>query len=187
VDAPNPNRILWRRLDRDGHEAGRLAAAEQGWQLSGLAVFAHEGEACALDYAILCDASWKTVSASVRGWVGEAPVEIEIRSDGRGSWRADGVAQPQLAGCIDVDLNFSPSTNLLPIRRLNLAIGAEAPVVAAWLRFPSFRLEPLAQTYRRVAERTYRYESGGGSFAAELEVDEAGFAVLYPGLAERVV
>ena len=28
---------------------------------------------------------------------------------------------------------------------------------------------------------------GGGSFAAELEVDEAGFAVLYPGLAERVV
>jgi uncharacterized protein len=180
-------RVLWRRLDREGHEAARLAEVEGGWWLSGLAVFANEGEGCALEYAIVCDASWKTVSASVKGWVGETTVAIEVRSDGRGTWRADGVEQPQLAGCIDIDLNFSPSTNLLPIRRLNLPIGGQAPVVAAWLRFPSFRLEPLAQTYGRLAERTYRYESGGGSFTAELEVDEAGFAVVYPGLAERVV
>jgi hypothetical protein len=180
-------RILWRRLDLEGHEAARLVPLGGGWRLAGLAVLAHEGEACALDYAIDCDASWKTVSASVRGWVGGASVAIEIRSDGEGSWRANDVAQPRLAGCLDIDLNFSPSTNLLPIRRLDLPVGGEAAVVAAWLRFPSFRLEPLAQTYGRVTETRYRYESGGGRFTAELEVDEAGFPVVYPGLAERVV
>jgi hypothetical protein len=85
-------------------------------------------------------------------------------------------------GCTDLDLNFSPSTNLLPIRRLNLEIGQEAEVKAAWLRFPSFELEPLFQVYRRLGESVFRYESGGGSFIAHLEVDASGFVTNYPGL-----
>ena len=85
---------------------------------------------------------------------------------------------------VDIDLNFSPSTNLLPIRRLGLAVGAEAPVTAAWLRFPSFALEPLAQTYRRLSIGAYRYESGGGAFTADLEVDDAGLVTRYPGFCE---
>ena len=85
--------------------------------------------------------------------------------------------------CIDLDLNFSPSTNLLPIRRLNLAVGEEAQVRAAWLRFPSFELEALSQTYRRTAESTYRYESSTG-FVADLEVNSVGFVTNYPGIWE---
>jgi len=54
-------------------------------------------------------------------------------------------------------------------------------VRAAWLRFPSFALEPLEQSYRRVTESRYRYESAGARFVAELEVNAAGFVTLYPG------
>src|SRR5438132_1248052 len=79
-------------------------------------------------------------------------------------WRLNGTECPAVAGCIDVDLNWSPSTNLLPICRLGLAPGQEAGVRAAWLRFPSFTLEPLEQRYRRLDAATYRYESGGGAF-----------------------
>lgn len=75
-------------------------------------------------------------------------------------------------------LNFSPSTNLLPIRRLNLAIGQGAAVRAAWLRFPSFTLEPLEQVYRRIDPTTYRYESAGGRFVAELQVNDSGLVTL---------
>jgi hypothetical protein len=85
-----------------------------------------------------------------------------------------------VAGCIDLDLNFSPSTNLLPIRRLDLAIGQEAEVQAAWLRFPSFTLERLEQLYRRIDVATYRYESAGGKFVTELQVNAAGFVTHYP-------
>jgi len=87
-----------------------------------------------------------------------------------------------VAGCIDLDLNFSPSTNLLPIRRLSLTVGEEASVRAAWLRFPSFTLEPLEQIYRRTGATTYVYESAGGRFVRELIVNEAGFVTLYPGI-----
>ncbi len=51
------------------------------------------------------------------------------------AWTANDVVQPALQGCTDIDMGFSPSTNLLPIRRLNLVIGASAPDRAAWVRF----------------------------------------------------
>ena len=85
-----------------------------------------------------------------------------------------------MMGCLDLDLNFSPSTNLLPIRRLALALGQSAEVKAAWLRFPSFTLEPFEQIYRRIADSTYRYESAGGRFVRDLPVNTAGFVTSYP-------
>jgi uncharacterized protein len=172
--------ILWRRLDRPGHEAARLSRKGEDWSLAGTAVFLHEGEPCRVDYAILCDSDWRTSEAVVEGWVGREAVQIEIAATPSGRWRMNGVERPEVEGSLDLDLNFSPSTNLLPIRRLDLAVGGEARVRAAWLRFPSFGLEPLEQSYRRVAESTYRYESAGGRFVAELEVNAAGFVTLYP-------
>ncbi len=171
--------ILWRRLDGPGHEAARLVSRHDGWRLIGTAVFAHEGEPCRLDYQVVCDPAWQTLSGTVAGWIGERTVEIDLAVGAGRSWRLNGADCPAVAGCLDLDLNFSPSTNLLPIRRLGLAVGAEAALRAAWLRFPSFTLEPLEQRYRRVSAATYRYESGGGRFATELQVDEAGFVTRY--------
>lgn len=171
--------MIWRRLDLPGHESARLMDRN----LSGTAVFLHESRPCRLDYLVVCDPDWRTVSGRVSGWIGDRAIEVECSADS-GRWRLNGAECPQVEGCIDIDLNFSPSTNLLPIRRLNLAAGQEAPVQAAWLRFPSFTLEPLEQVYRRLDARTYRYESAGGRFVRELPVNEAGFVTLYPGLWE---
>jgi len=93
---------------------------------------------------------------------------------------------PAVAGCLDVDLAFTPATNLLPLRRLGLAIGESREMTAAWVRFPDLSIEPLAQRYTRLDERRVRYESRGGAFTAELEVDELGLVVSYPPLWERV-
>ena len=174
--------ILWRWEDRPGHEAARLTREGEGWRLEGTAVLVHDGLPCRLDYRIACDSGWRTRSATVRGWVGDQEVEVAIEADAAGRWTLNGEACPQVEGCIDVDLNFSPSTNLLPIRRLGLEIGEEAEVRAAWLRFPSFVLEPLPQLYRLTAEHAYRYESAGGAFVRDLEVDDAGFVTDYPGI-----
>jgi hypothetical protein len=45
---PRTAAVLWRRIDRPGHESARLIALEAGWELAGTSVFAHEGEACCL-------------------------------------------------------------------------------------------------------------------------------------------
>jgi hypothetical protein len=126
----------------------------------------------------------RTLSGRVAGWVGNRTVEIAIVADSARRWRLNGAECPEVAGCIDLDLNFSPSTNLLPIRRLGLAVGQETRAQAAWLRFPSFSLEPLEQFYRRINATSYRYETADGTFVADLEVNEAGFITRYPNLWE---
>jgi len=87
-----------------------------------------------------------------------------------------------VTNCGDIDLGFSPSTNLLPIRRLKLEVGGSAVVRAAWVRFPDFTLEPLEQTYTRVGADTYRYESDSGRFKRDLTVNDAGFVLDYPDM-----
>jgi hypothetical protein len=174
--------ILWRGLYLPGHEACRLFSQNSKRLLEGTAVLSHVHQPCRLDYVVVCDEKWNTLKAKVSGWVGSATIDIELAVDPDQHWRLNGMEHPTVAGCIDLDLNFSPSTNLLPIRRLNLRVGQQAEVKAAWLRFPSFELEPLAQIYRRVDQSTYRYESGGGKFVADLKVDSAGFVTNYPGI-----
>jgi hypothetical protein len=176
--------ILWRRLDRPGHESARLFRGERGWQLAGAAVFDHQGEPCSLNYRIACDSEWRTRSVEVAGWLGGKTILVAAKVSRAGSWKVGGAAVARIAGCVDADLNFSPSTNLLPIRRLNLAVGEERLVRAAWLRFPSFRFEPLEQSYRRLSRNRYRYRSAGGRFETDLEVDENGFVTRYPGFWE---
>lgn len=176
----SPRSVFWRRVDMPGHESARLAWAPDGWRISGMSVFSHEGRPCALRYDIRCDDEWRTRRTTVRGWLGDQPVDVEIVVDAAGGWHLNGTEVPAVAGCVDVDLNFSPSTNLLPIRRLSLPVSGSAEVRAAWLRFPSFTLEPLEQRYTNLGEGRYRYESGGGAFVRELAVNEAGFATSYP-------
>jgi hypothetical protein len=168
-------------LDAPGHESCRCIATDSGWRLEGAAVFAHAGQPCRLDYAVACDAAWLTVAGSVRGWVGERTIAIEITVDADRRWWLNGTECPAVRRCTDIDLNFSPSTNLLPIRRLGLEVGQEALVQAAWLRFPGFTLEPLEQRYHRLTEDGYRYESLRSGFTAELRMNAGGFVTLYPG------
>jgi hypothetical protein len=170
--------ILWRRLDLPGHDAARIVVREDGWELDGCAVFARAGRACRLEYRIRCDRDWRTRAARVVGWCGADAVAVELAAGAEG-WTRDGRPCPELAGCVDVDLQFTPATNTLPIRRLGLAVGAGADVRAAWLRFPELVLAPLEQRYERLGPDRYRYRSAGG-FERELAVDAAGFVTLYP-------
>jgi hypothetical protein len=172
--------ILWRRLDMPGHEVAELTALATGWQLSGVAVLAREGRPCRMEYDILCDAGWRTRRATVRGHVGGVPAHLDLARDDDSAWTANGAPAPTLLGCIDVDLGFSPSTNLLPIRRLGLAVGDHAPVRAAWVRFPELSFAVLEQEYTRLGPASYRYESAGGTFRRDLSVNADGFVLEYP-------
>jgi len=173
--------ILWRGLILPGHEVCRLYSLDSQWHINGTAVFTYDQKPYRLDYDILCDESWNTRSAQISGWLGDNPLEIKLHTDAEHRWWVNGIEHPQVADCVDLDLNFSPSTNLIPIRRLGLEIGEAAEVSAAWLKFPTFQLQPLQQVYRRIDENTYRYESAGGSFVADLQVNPAGFVTDYPG------
>lgn len=176
--------VVWRRIDIPGHESGELRRVGSGWRLSGVAVFSYGGEPFRLEYVIACDAAWRTRRVRLGGWHGSRAVDLHLMADGHGHWTWGGRALRHLTGCLDVDLGFSPSTNLLPIRRLGLEVGASAEVRAAWVQFPGLELHVLEQVYRRTGAETYRYQSAGGAFERDLTVDPSGLVLKYPGLWE---
>jgi hypothetical protein len=174
--------LLWQRLDVAGLEHFQLWADPDGFRLEGTVIAVHESEPLRLHYEVGCTPAWETRSAALSLTAGEATRELRLAAEGTG------VAG--LAGCVDVDISLTPSTNTLPIRRLgllDLAVGESRDVTAAWVRFPALSVEPLSQRYTRLAARRFRYESGGGAFRADLEVDDLGLVVSYPPFWRRVM
>lgn len=182
-----PATILWRRLDLPGHETLRLdrdpAAFAAPIRLRGAAVFAADaGRPVLLRYALACTDAWQTRSLTLAGWIDDREISLSILAPGDGRWLLDGVEQPAVAGCIDLDLAFSAATNMLSIRRLNLPVGRSAGVTSAWLTFPEFRLQPLPQTYGRRDESHYAYQAPTLGFSTVLTVSADGIVTDYPPL-----
>jgi hypothetical protein len=177
--------MLWRRLDVAGHDAARLSLGAVGPELEGMAVFHDDGGPSALRYRVRCDQQWRTTDAEVDGWRNDRAVALRITRDAAGSWTLNGRAVSSVQGCVDLDLSFTPATNLLPLRRLRLAPGAATAVRSAWLAWPAAALEPLPQRYARQPTGLYTYEAelpDGSVFAADLAVDAVGWVTHYPGL-----
>jgi hypothetical protein len=183
--------VLWRSVWWPGVEWCELSECQGGWTIAGTVLMAVAEEPRQVDYQIALDRRWatRTVAISVRSGDAAETRRLRLtvlpdrlwqvrREPGQGT--AADEARP-LQGLIDVDLGFTPATNTLPIRRLAPEIGATAEVTAAWVRFPELTVEPLPQRYARLSERRYRYESAGGAFVTELEVDDLGLVVTYDG------
>jgi hypothetical protein len=175
--------VLWQAAQYHSSERAVLRPMRGGWEIAGTVVAAIEGRPIEAHYVVTCDEQWRTRSTEVTARAGRALQAVCWSVDDAALWWRSGQEVTRVRGCVDVDLALSPSTNTLPIRRLGLRVGDTREVVAAWVRFPDLTIEPLAQRYTRTGEMTYRYESE--SFAADLEVDDAGLVVHYGDLWER--
>ena len=91
-----------------------------------------------------------------------------------------------LQAAVDVDLGFTPATNLIVIRRLSLKVGQHAEAPAAYLAFPKMRFVKLPQTYRRTGRTAYEYEAPTVGYTGTLHVATSGAILHYPGLFEIV-
>jgi len=168
--------ILWQGLIAPSMERFVAARTDSGFQLSGLLLQAHQDAPYVVRYSIDLDEAWRTRAVQVEV-ENDGPHRIGLVTDGSGRWSRDGDRLPTLDDCLDVDLEWSPSTNTLPIRRQGLALGETKPVAAAWVRFPSLEVQRLDQSYERLDAQRYRYRSG--RFTADLAVDEDGMVLQY--------
>jgi hypothetical protein len=117
------------------------------------------------------------------GWRVTTAEQGDLAAAGAPNALPPGTEDPdRLVDAIDIDLFDSPLTNSLPLRRLGLIDGT-VDVVAAWVLLPSLAVITLAQTYTVLEPGRVRYASG--SYTADLELDENGYVVNYPGLATR--
>lgn len=167
--------ILWQGLIASSLERFVAARSENGFQLSGLILQAHQDAPHVVRYSIDVDDAWCTRAVQIEV-ENDGKHRVALAADGAGNWHGT-ERLAALDGCLDVDLEWSPSTNTLPIRRLGLAVGEAKLVTAAWVRLPSLKVERLDQSYERLDDNRYRYRSG--RFTADLAVDVDGVVLEY--------
>ena len=174
--------LQWKRLDTPGSEHFSLFRVSDGLELEGIVVVTLDGKPLIVWYTVRCDEDWGTRDLEVTVRSGARMWQLRLKArDGR--WDSADGPLAAIEGAVDVDLGVTPSTNTLPIRRLELEIGQHADLVVAWVRFPDLSVLRSDQRYTRLAENTYRYESG--SFRRDIEVDDLGLVTTYPGLFVR--
>lgn len=178
--------VLWQFPSLPAMERCTLSGSASGQRLEGTVLLRLDGAPAEIRYAVECGLDWRTRAAEVAVQAGGATRTMRIAVDGSGRWTLNGEHLTGCDGLVDIDLGFSPCTNTLPIRRLGLAIGERAAVTAVWIRYPTLDAQTLEQAYTRLGGNRYRYESRGGEFVAELEVDDAGLVTTYGEYWRRV-
>ena len=188
MDRPFLSReIMWRRvLDDLSLELARFTRTGSGPEITGSVLIAEQRAPMRVEYRVACDENWCTRTVEVDAILQGARRTVRLECDLGGRWRRDGEDMPELAGCIDVDLEITPATNALPVNRLRLPVGGRREVLAAWMRFPSLRVIPARQSYERLAESRYRYTSLDSGFTAVVEVDADGIPTEYEGIWRRI-
>ena len=177
--------ILWERKDTHSVEYFELISKGDRFTLKGGLVLLLDGLPAQISYTIECNNGWRTRSAEIHQQRAGETKQLSLKINDEQVWQTDQGKIAFANGFFDVDLEITPATNTLPIRRLDLKPGESREVSAVWIRFPSLTPEPLRQRYTRISERAYQYESLTG-YSAQLEVDDFGLVIHYDDVWHRV-
>ena len=188
---PLPPTACWQhRGARSGFEVAYFRAIEYGWRIDGTTAAIEDAQTWVVNYSIETDTTWVTRSAHITSTTATGSGDTRLDSDGKGHWLVDGDPAPHLDGCLDVDLESSAMTNMLPVHRLGLEPGERAEAPAAYVRALTLATDRLDQTYARIpgdaARQHYDYAAPVFDFTARLVYDDSGLVIDYPGIAVRV-
>lgn len=178
--------IRWSAWDgfEESLEHVDIRADEAGTVAEGVIIGSDDGADFALAYRLLIDRTWQVREARLQVTSGSA---LHLASDGHGGWQVNGQARPDLHECVDIDIEATPLTNTLPIRRLRLDRGQSATLQVVYICVPSLAVGISRQRYTALEPGTlYRFESLESGFTADLSVDEEGFVMNYPRLFRRL-
>ena len=171
---------FWRRLDLPGRDAARVSQTANGHELFGQSVFLDPRGPTALRYVLDLAPDWSTREGRITGFIGERAIDTHIVRTQKG-WTLDG-KNFGMAEVIDLDLGFTPATNMAQLKRTCLSVGDAADFDVAWLEAGDEKLVRLAQEYRRVSEFNYDYNSPTVDYRATIVLTPSGYAADYPGL-----
>jgi uncharacterized protein len=175
--------LVWKAQQFPGLEHVMTRSDASGFRADSQLVMA-EDRPVRVSYLLECDARWQFTALAISVTDSDAERTLVLRATADRRWQSDGSSRPDLDGCIDIDIDCTPLTNTLPIRRLTWAPGEARDLTMAYVSVPSLTVRPVGQRYTELSPGLFRYESG--SFRTELPVDEAGFVLDYPSYWSRV-
>ena len=144
-----------------------------------------------LTYELETGPAYVTVRMLVTAEAPSGRRTLELRRSDDGKWSANGLPVASADGALDCDLGRCPLTNTMPVLRHGLhRSGGPVDFVMAWISVPDLTVSASEQRYTFLRHQgrlsVVRYEGSHRSFVGDLELDDDGLVVRYPGLATRV-
>lgn len=191
--APHVTRMVaWAGVDCLRLETARVLLGERGLRATGSMVSCRqEGtETYSASYSLSSDETGVVERLTVRTTRAKGEQHVTLSRSEEGIWLVDhgqGAARTNFGGAVDVDLQFSPLFNALPVRRLNLhRVAAKHDLGMVFVSLPGLEVTRVPQTYRTVSLGEPAVISlSSDSYETELTVDADGLVLEYPGLARR--
>lgn len=186
-----PAILTWRAHDARRMESVRVSLSGNRLKAYGRIVSAHTDTAPAFSasYDLVTDESGATKRLSMTVTLAERERQLSIARDEENMWLVQTpsgqTSRIAYDGALDVDVVFSPFFNALPIRRTGLHRRTDAvtlPVVYVWL--PDLEVKQATLSY--TSREDGRIDLSSPVADTGITVDEDGFIVDYPGLAERI-
>jgi hypothetical protein len=174
----------WQNWEGDATEDATLRESREGIFVESI-IRSRGQDNSTTRYTITGDVSWRVRKVEIE--LSRKEEKLRLESDGLGRWSNESGAVPDLDGAIDIDISVTPFTNTLPIRRLGLDAGQSAEISVVYITVPDLNISLDNQRYTCVIpDKLYRFESLDSGFVREIETDEYGLVLLYPGLFKRV-
>ncbi|BCP13367.1 hypothetical protein MINTM021_02760 [Mycobacterium paraintracellulare] len=183
--------LTWRAQDVSRMESVRLQVSGKRIKANGRIVAAatEANPAFGAYYDLLTDETGATKRLGMTVTLAERERVFSFARDEENMWLVtdhQGEHRAAYNGALDVDVEFSPFFNALPIRRLGLheqAASVTLPVV--YVNVPEMSIIADTVSYSSAGSRG---EIKVHTLIADttVSVDDEGFIVDYPGLAERI-
>lgn len=182
--------LTWRADDGHGLEGTRLILAPGHLRALGRLVRPD----FTASYRLVLGEDGTVERLSVTSATAQRERHLTLNRSEDGYWLLDtgsGGSRGEFGRAVDIDLDFSPMFNAIPIRRLDLHRQAgEHTLAMVHVSLPDLQVSTVSQTYRTVsvlddsghAVVEFRWDE----LVVELVVDTEGNVISYPGLASRL-
>jgi uncharacterized protein len=182
--------VVWEWIAEPGLEYLRINEAEEV-HVDSVVIFPSGEQISRLHYQVCCTATWNVRAIEIKMQQAGNLKTLNLQHSAEGVWLFDGQVREDLAGCTDFDLDVSPFTNTLPIRRLSFAPNEIKIVKVAYVKLRELMVSPAIQEYCRIGDADppvkFRYRNLSSGFTTEIVVDAAGIVEDYPGRWRRLL
>ncbi len=164
----------WQTWDRVHDEVLTLRWENEGWTATG------EVGRERVHYVIRLSPTWHVRQFLLFRDLDQP--DLWLATDGGARWgEMNGDHRTELDGCIDLDVGCTPFTNTVPIRRMPVDVGDRFDTQVVMVDVDTLGVIPVRQRYQRLTARRWHYENLDSGAETDLEVDEYGLVLDYPG------
>lgn len=177
------NELIWQHLDSAGWEHVRVSDDHPGWTVyDSILVREHNGQVLRGGYTLVTDKQWRTLELRLMMESSPGVMEgVHLLTEGDGRWTdSNENPMPELDGCLDVDIAWTPLTKSLPINRIPLKADEQQELRVASISLPELSIMPVDRLYERVDESHVRYSSRNGTSESIISIDAEGLVIESP-------